>query len=137
MGFPPEGKIDVKVYYEDTDCLGMVYYANYLKYFERGRTELISSLGQPISEMNRSGYNLAVFKVAVTYHKPAKLQDQCHVVTRPKRGKSEFRLIMEQELYLGDELLTEAEVQIVCLDDDMELQELPPVLQEWRAAVAS
>lgn len=121
------GEIDVKIYYEDTDSLGMVYYANYLKYFERGRCELIESLGRPLSDWNAYGFIFAVFKVSVTYHKPARLNDLCRVETEVV-SVSEFRSRLKQQFFRGDELLTEAMVQVVCLDDKLELQDFPKEL---------
>jgi len=120
-------RVDVKVYYEDTDALGVVYYANYLRYFERGRSELVESLGTPIADWNTAGCNIVVFKVNVTYHKPAKLGDLCHVQTEV--GKcSTYRLRMNQRFFRGDELMTDAEVLLVCLDEHMELREFPEEL---------
>ena len=120
-------RLAVKVYYEDTDCLGVVYYANYLKYFERGRSEYISARGKPIEVWNTEGYNFVVYKVTVTFHKPAKLGDVCDVVTRVV-PKSPYRLHMKQHLERGGEMLTEAVVQLVCLDEDLELREFPDLL---------
>ena len=119
-----ENRLNVKVYYEDTDSLGMVYYANYLRFFERGRSEFIEALGKPVGAWNAMGANFVVYKVTVTYQKPAKLGDQCEVVTTI----TPMRLRMDQRLFRGDELLTEAEVQLVCLDDEFELREFPDEL---------
>lgn len=127
-----ENSIDVKIYYEDTDSLGVVYYANYLKYFERGRTELILQAGANVQDWNELGYVLVVHKITVTFHKPAKLGDVVQVVTRaiPKGG--DFRLHMEQEVWRDGERLTEAKVHLACLDTDLELQEFPPGLLRLR-----
>jgi tol-pal system-associated acyl-CoA thioesterase len=130
MSVPQEGRLQVKVYYEDTDALGIVYYANYLKYFERGRTELFEQTGRSVAEWNADGYNVAVFKANVTYHAPARLGDECEVVTRRMVTKTLYRLTCKQELWRGEELLTEAEIQLVCLDKDLELQEFP---EDWVA----
>lgn len=116
--------IEIKVYYEDTDALGMVYYANYLKYFERGRTELIDSLGEPIQTWNARGFLFAVYKVAVTYRQPARLGDVCRVVTAVAGG-SDYRRKLRQQLERGGEVLTEASVDLVCLDRELQLQEFP------------
>ena len=122
-----EGRIKVKVYYEDTDSLGVVYYANYLKYYERGRTEYINALGRPIAEWNADGYNFAVFKMSATWYKPARLGDEIDVVTTVEKG-STFRMRMIQKLFIGDELLNEAVIQLVCLDKNLELREFPDAL---------
>jgi tol-pal system-associated acyl-CoA thioesterase len=116
---------ELKVYYEDTDCLGVVYHANYLKYFERARTEMVSATGKPIEIWNREGYNFVVYKMSITFHKPGKLNDRLRVETSRRPMKSPYRLVLDQKLYRADELLTEAEVQLVCLDPEMKLRELP------------
>jgi acyl-CoA thioester hydrolase len=123
-----EGRIKVKVYYEDTDCLGVVYYANYLKYYERGRTEYINELGKPIAEWNAEGANFAVFKMDITWFKPARLGDEIDVVTVVEPG-TPFRMRMSQKLLRGEELINEANVQLVCLDERMELREFPDELR--------
>jgi tol-pal system-associated acyl-CoA thioesterase len=116
------------VYYEDTDSLGVVYYANYLKYFERGRSECIEALGGHVGTWNARGYNFVVYKIAVTYHHAARLGDQCEVETTVLKGKSAYRLKMDQRLYRGSELLTSATVELLCLDKEFELREFPAEL---------
>ena len=125
-----QNRLAVKVYYEDTDSLGVVYYANYLKYFERGRSELIADLGKTVGEWNRESYNFVVFKMNITFHKPGRLSDLCEVRTEIVPG-SDYKLKMRQCLYRGEELLTEADAVIVCLDNDFELRELPEALVVW------
>lgn len=120
-------ELDVKVYYEDTDCLGVVYHANYLKYFERARTEMVTELGKPIQEWNADGYNFVVYKMTITFHKPGKLNDRLRVVTKRVPNKSTFRFVLDQRLFRGDELLTQAEVTLVCLDREMKLREMPKI----------
>lgn len=125
-----ENRLAIKVYYEDTDSLGVVYYANYLKYFERGRTELIAGLGKTVGEWNEEGFNFVVFKMNITFHKPGRLGDEGEVFTEIVPG-SAYKLKMRQRLYRGEELLTEADVIVVCLDGDFELRELPEMLVVW------
>jgi len=122
---PSEGRLDVKVYYEDTDSLGVVYYANYLKYLERGRTELIDGMGRSIADWNRDGFNFAVYKANLTFLAPARLGDRCTVVTRVAGG-SPYRMRMNQTLEKGDETITKAEIHLVCLDGELKLREFPP-----------
>ena len=114
----------VKVYYEDTDCLGMVYHANYLKFLERGRTAYIDSLGKPIIEWNREGYNFAVYQMNIKFKQTAKLGDECEVVTEATGG-SDYRKKMKQTLLLDGEVITEADVDLVCLDADLNLRDFP------------
>ena len=122
-----ETKINVKIYYEDTDCLGMVYHANYLKFLERGRTRYIDSLGKPIIEWNREGYNFAVYQMNIKFKQAARLGDECEVITEATGG-SDFRKKMKQRLECGGEVITEADVDLGCLDADLNLREFPPGL---------
>ena len=124
MTASPPHQLDVKVYYEDTDSLGVVYYANYLKYLERGRTEMIATLGRTVAEWNRDGFNFAVYQANLTFKAPARLGDVCQVLTQTREG-SKYRLLMDQEIRLQDELLVKAEIHVVCLDDSLQLRELP------------
>lgn len=119
-------ELEVKVYYEDTDCLGVVYHANYLKYFERGRTEMVSERGKPLAQWNAEGFNIVVFKMEIVFHKPAKFGDRLRVVSEEMLPrKSRFRMRLDQKLYREDDLLTEAVVHLVCLDEKLELREMP------------
>ena len=120
-----ERRLEIKVYYEDTDCLGIVYHANYLKFFERGRTNYFNSLGKPILEWNREGYNFAVYQMQIKFRQAARLGDVCHVVTRLGADHSEYRKKMEQRIELRGDIITEAVVELVCLDANLELREFP------------
>ncbi len=122
------GEIDIKVYYEDTDSLGVVYHANYLKFMERGRTELFSGAsGKSLAEWNRDGYNFVVYKVTVTFRQPARLGDACRVVSETQPMISQYRLPMSQRILRGEELLIDAQVDLVCLDKAFALREFPPL----------
>ncbi len=122
-----EAHFPVKVYYEDTDSLGVVYYANYLKFLERGRTEMIDAAGCSVAEWNRRGYYFAVYEAKLRFVSPARLGDLCDIVTRPRTG-SGYRLIMDQEVRCDDRTLVKAEVHLVCLDANFELREIPAEL---------
>ncbi len=119
-----EKTIDVKIYYEDTDCLGIVYHANYLKFLERGRTDYIDSLGKPIIEWNRDGFNFAVYQMQIKFQQAAKLGDLCRVVTK-HTGGSPYRKELEQRLERNGEIIVKAVVELVCLDKSLELREFP------------
>ena len=121
-----ENRTKVRVYYEDTDCMKIVYHANYIKFFERGRTEFFDSIGKPVTEWADKGYNFAVFEMKIKWRQPAKLGDRLDVITIATDGGSEYRKIMEQRIELNGEVLTEAIVDIVCLDGNMQLREFPP-----------
>ena len=120
-----EHRLDVKVYYEDTDCLGIVYHSNYLKYMERGRTEFISAKGKHISELNAEGLNFAVYEMKIKFLRAAKLGDVLQIVTKLGNDKSEYRRRMIQRVELNGQSMVEAEVDIVCLDGNKQLRTFP------------
>lgn len=119
-----EHRITIKVYYEDTDSLGVVYYANYLKYLERARTELIDAAGKPIQRWNGDGFNFAVYQLKIKFLQPARLGDVCEVVTTVA-SCSEYRRVLRQVIERDGEVITEASVDLVCLDAELTLREFP------------
>ena len=120
-----EHKIEVKIYYEDTDCLGIVYHANYLRYMERGRTEFFNYIGKPVWKLNEEGYNFVVYEMKIKFLKPARLGDVCSVTTMPSGKGSEFRKTIIHKIELNGQLLVDAEVDIICLDKNRELRTFP------------
>lgn len=75
----PPFEIQVRIYYEDTDCGGVVYYANYLKYFERARTAHLESLGLDLIPMTREGRFFVVTSAEVQYHAPGRYGDTLRI----------------------------------------------------------
>jgi len=118
----------VRVYYEDTDSGGVVYYANYLKFMERARTELLRSLGYQQDQLQQEmGIIFAVHSASIKYIKPARFNDELNVVTSiSSLGKAS--ICFKQSVYLvsthhddGKDivvpgLLSEAEIKIACLN---------------------
>ncbi|WP_293391792.1 tol-pal system-associated acyl-CoA thioesterase [Nevskia sp.] len=109
----------LRVYYEDTDVSGVVYHANYLKFFERARTEWLRSLGYS-QESLRHEVQVAftVSRVEVAFRSPARLDDEL-IVTVAIAELKRASLVMTQQLRLGDvdgKLLAEAEVKVVSVD---------------------
>ena len=106
----------VRVYYEDTDAGGVVYYANYLRFLERARTEWLRSLGfEQDALMADSGVVFAVRRVEVDYLKPARLDDALAVHARiAERGRAS--LVFEQEIRRGPEVLCRGVVKVACLE---------------------
>lgn len=74
--------LDIRIYYEDTDCGGVVYYANYLKYFERARTEFFREIGIDIAALSKDGTLFVVSKAEVSYRYPAAYNDIINVETK-------------------------------------------------------
>ena len=90
----PEYRLPIRVYIEDTDAGGIVYYVNYLKYFERARTELIRSLGVDKTAVMEDGSVFVVTSAEIDYHAPARLDDQLEAVAEVVSGGAatiEFR----------------------------------------------
>ena len=110
-------KFKIRVYYEDTDMAGIVYYANYLKYIERARSDWVRSIGVDQNAMREDdGVVFAVRRVEADYHAPAKFDDQLEVRTSVQTVTG-ARLVMEQSLHRGDSLLFSAVVTVVCVND--------------------
>ena len=119
----------IRVYYEDTDLAGIVYYANYLKFIERGRTEWVRSLGIDQVALKRDhGLVFAVRRVEADYLRPAKFDDELTVTTELS-AVAGARLILEQAVWRAGEKLFAAVVTLVCLNDQGAAQRLPPEIR--------
>ena len=116
----------IRVYIEDTDAGGIVYYVNYLKYMERARTEFMRSLGYGKNYIFTSNLMFVVRDVTVTYRLPARLDDELEATARltQLRGAG---IVFDQSVRRGDEILARAEVTIACVDRaGVKLCRLPP-----------
>lgn len=108
--------LPVRVYYEDTDAAGIVYYANYLRFLERGRTEFLRSLGYNQERIAReTGLAFAVRSVHAEYLLPAKLDDEL-IVTSRIEALGRAQVVFGQRVLKGEAVLLEASVKVVCLD---------------------
>ena len=106
----------LSVYFEDTDAYGIVYYANYLKFMERARSDMIRAVGvDQFAELERSGSAYAVVEVDIRYRQPGKLGDDLVVVSTVDEVRAASVLI-QQRVIRGDELLTDARVTAAFLD---------------------
>ena len=107
-------RFSIRVYYEDTDAGGVVYYANYLKFFERCRTDFLRAKGISQNDLaQKEGVVFVVKKCNIDYIRPAKLDDLIQVSVKVKEVKS-ASIIMDQEVSLNGETLATLEVLIVC-----------------------
>jgi len=107
----------IRVYYEDTDMAGIVYYANYLKYIERARSDWVREMGIDQNAMRREdGVVFAVRRVEADYHMPAQFDDRLEVRTQVA-SVTGARLVMDQEVRRGEDLLFSAHVTIVCINE--------------------
>lgn len=106
----------VRVYYEDTDAGGVVYFANHLRFMERARTEWLRGLGFGQSELReRQGILFVVRSVAADYHRPARLDDALLVESRLV-ALSRVVLRFEQAIRRGDETLVTGRSEVICVD---------------------
>ena len=127
----------VRVYYEDTDAAGVVYYANYLKFMERARTEWLASLGFPLAAFeSEHGVAFVVHRAEIDFLAPARLNDRLDVTVEPllrgvsprerpngelqrsaEHGRSSMaRLVATQQVLRGPVALTQARVVLACVD---------------------
>ena len=121
-------RFPVRVYYEDTDMAGIVYYANYLRYIERARSDWVRQIGIDQLAMKTDGVVFAVRHVEADYHLPALFDDQLDVHTSLSQ-LSAARMVMAQRIYRDDTLLFEANVTIVCIGPGGRPARLPAKLR--------
>ena len=107
--------LPVRVYIEDTDAGGIVYYVNYLKYFERCRTELMRALGTERAAISESGWMFVVSKLEVSYRQPAYLDDELQA-TASITAVGGATIGFFQSVRRGETVLVEGDVQIACVD---------------------
>ena len=127
----------VRVYYEDTDLAGVVYYANYLKFYERGRTEMVRAIGLDQAVLVEQGLAFAVARAEVDYLKSARFNDALDIVTEVERfGRAS--VTFRQHIRLSgehDKILSRAIIKVACVTlNDMKPAALPELLvKEWQA----
>ena len=113
----------VQIYYEDTDHSGLVYHANYLKYFERAREHLLGS-DELVRLLSEEGLGFVVYKCELTFRQGAVFGDRLEIRTTP-RLESAFRVVFQQDVHRGAELLVNGVVQMVCVNADTKLVPIP------------
>lgn len=121
--------ITVRVYYEDTDLAGVVYYANYLRFIERGRSEALRSLGIDQVALKAEGLVFVVRSLSIDYLSPARFDDLLEVRTRVTQLKG-ASVEMCQEIWRGADRLIDARVTVACMDAAGRPQRLPPGVRE-------
>ncbi|MGZ3215737.1 tol-pal system-associated acyl-CoA thioesterase [Paracoccus sp. T5] len=122
--------LTLRVYYEDTDLAGIVYYANYLKFIERGRSEWLRALGiDQLAMQQATGHVFAVRRIEADYLRPARFDDLLTVTTDLAQA-SPARIGVDQQVRRGEQLLFAARVTIACLDGRGRPARLPAALKE-------
>ena len=121
---------NVKVYYEDTDAGGVVYYANYLKYLERARTEALLNIGlSNLQIKDKYGALIIVKSCNIEYKKPAKLEDQLKIRSFIKSvTKTSFK--MNQIITNGENIIVEAQVHLVFINEMGKPIKVPGIIFE-------
>ena len=123
----------LRVYYEDTDLAGIVYYANYLRFLERGRTEALRALGIDQGRLKaETGVVFAVTRVTLDYRRPARFDDWLEVETRVTELRA-ASVRMAQAVTRAGEVLCDGEVTVACIDTAGRPRRLP---ERVRAALA-
>lgn len=114
-----------RVYYEDTDLAGIVYYANYLRFIERARTEWVRGMGIDQKRLKEDeGIVFAVRRIEADYLSPAKFDDELVIETTPELVTG-ARIVLKQDVRRGEELLFSAHVTLVALSDTGHPARLP------------
>ncbi len=143
MSPPPDQALDgrvhrfpVRVYYEDTDAGGVVYHANYLKFIERARTEMMRSLGVEHTALDAAaGVRFAVRRLEIGFARPARLDDRLEIRTVITKMTGAI-LTLVQEVWTHGDHLARAEVQVFCLNRAGRPVRLPPSLRDRLIALA-
>ena len=127
----------LRVYYEDTDLAGIVYYANYLKFIERARSEWVRALGVDQGRLRAGqGVVFAVRRVEADYLRPAKFDDELVIETRLV-ALTGARIVLEQVVVRGPARLFVAVVTLVCLAQAGAAVRLPDALRRALAAASA
>ncbi|MDD5730559.1 MAG: thioesterase family protein [Candidatus Omnitrophica bacterium] len=123
----------VRIYYHHTDCGGVVYYANYLKFLEEARTEYMEERGMVVKELEAKGILFVVARQEIDYKLPARYADTLEIITRVT-GTSGVKVQFEYEIKnQRNELVSRAKTLLVCIDKTFKPQAIP---EELRARFA-
>ena len=122
-------KYEVKIYYEDTDAGGVVYYANYLKFLERARSEAIYEMGFSNTELKKEfGVLIIVKSCNIDYKKPAIFEDKLSIISTIKEvTKTSF--VMEQNINRDKELIASSDIHLVSVNLDGKPTKIPEILK--------
>jgi acyl-CoA thioester hydrolase len=123
------GEVQIRVRYAETDRMGLLHHANYLVYFEQGRTELLRGRGLTYKQMEDEGFFLVLTHIEVRYKRPAHYDDHLTLRTFAERVTT-VRIDHRYELMRGSELLAEGKSTLACVDRQGNVQPLPAWLRE-------
>lgn len=132
---PAPFQIPLRVYIEDTDAGGIVYYVNYLKYMERCRTELLRDLGYDKPAILDDGLLLVVHSAEIQYRRSARLDDQLTVTAEIER-LARTNVLFRQRVWRGNEMLCEGLIRIACVcGDSFKPRAIPADMQRKMASI--
>lgn len=117
-------RFPVQIYYEDTDHSGVVYHANYLRYFERAR-EHVLGVPELVRLYREDGIGFVVYKCELTFKEGAVFGDTVEIRSTA-RLESQFRVVFSQDVWRGDKQLVAGVVHMVCVDANRKLVAIPP-----------
>ena len=117
-------RLDIRVYFEDTDFSGIVYHANYLKYCERERSDMLRLAGVQHAELTKDGLHFVVRHIECDFKAPARIDDILRIETRLRRA-SGAKLLMAQAVLLDGRVLFEADVTVAIVNRSGRPQRIP------------
>lgn len=119
------GEMKIKIYYHDTDCGGVVYYSNYLKFLEEARTEFFAEKGCSIKELAHNGVLFVVARQEIDYTSPAVYGDVLDIETNIAEI-SAVKIIFEHQIHnQNNQLITKAKTILVCVDKNLKPSAIP------------
>ncbi len=123
------GEISIRVRYAETDRMGLLHHANYLVYFEQGRTELLRSLGLAYKDFEDQGYLLVLIRAEIRYRSPVRYDDLLTLRTTVIRTTA-VRVDHRYELFRDGTMVAEGSTTLACVDREGRVQALPTILKE-------
>lgn len=121
--------MNIRVYYEDTDCGGVVYYANYLKYMERSRTEFLRELGIDQVSYQKKGIFFVVVDAHVKYRSPARYDDLLSIESSVTELSS-AAVVFETRILRNSQLLVKGEVKLACIGPQGHAMKIPQEIRD-------
>jgi len=119
----------LRVYYEDTDLAGIVYYANYLKFIERARSEMLKNANVNQMDLIKRGYFFVVRSLKADYLKPAYFEDSLKVITEVAKIKG-ASIILQQTIFRSEKVLFEASIRLALIDKSGKAARLPANIRQ-------
>ena len=117
--------MEIRIYYEDTDCGGVVYYANYLKYFERARTQYLEERGISVSDLRNKGTQFMVVHAEIDYRSPARYGDRLIIDTKLAAvGQASLTFAHVLSERASRRVVVEGSAKLVTVDDELKVKRL-------------